>query len=131
MRQFVGYRLNFPADPSPPPPTSPQVLDSATAARSTPELTSLPLTMMKTIAVFLSVAASALAFVPVDRSSSASSFALNAIAPEKEVGVLPPVAFFEYVDSRSPLDSETAQPLGEGGPIFCLFEQEPKDSHSQ
>jgi hypothetical protein len=64
--------------------------------------------MMKILAAFLGIAASAVAFAPVDRSlSSASSSALNAIAPEKEVGVLPPVGFFEYVDSPRALIQAT------------------------
>lgn len=52
-------------------------------------------TMMLRLATLSLLVATAAGFVL--QNKPASSSALAAIAPEKEVGVLPPVGFFEYV----------------------------------
>jgi hypothetical protein len=59
-------------------------------------------TKMKSILIALIVAASATAFIPVDHRDVSKVPPLQAIAPENEVGVLPPVGFFEYVRRLRP-----------------------------
>ena len=58
--------------------------------------------IMKLLAFFGLVSAVS-AFAPASQPSTSSS-ALTAVPPEKEIGVLPPVGFFEYVVDPRPLD---------------------------
>ena len=48
-------------------------------------------------ALLLLFASVAVAFVPQSINNKVSSRALFAIDPKKEIGVLPPIGFFEYV----------------------------------
>lgn len=58
--------------------------------------------MIKSILIAMIIAASVTAFVPVERRTISKASSLKAIAPENEIGVLPPVGFFEYVRRMHP-----------------------------
>ena len=75
------------------------------------------ITMMRFVLLSL-LATGVIAFAPLQQTSTRiSSTALSAVDPKKEIGVLPPIGYFEYVN-RLPYQLSTYH-LTNSFPLFC------------